>query len=166
MIKKQLKDIITDIDSGMRPKGGVSTTSGTIPSLGAEHLSDGGNFHFDNIKYITESFFKSMNKGKIEKNNILLVKDGATTGKICFVDESFPYGVAAINEHLFRIIPDKSKIFPKYLFWYLFSQSGNRQIMNDFRGATVGGISRNIIEIVEVPLTNKKSIKEQIKDQI
>jgi len=38
------------------------------------------------------------------------------------------------------------------LFYFLSGNAGNQQLMSDFRGATVGGISRNILEVVRIPL--------------
>ena len=36
----------------------------------------------------------------MSQNDILIVKDGATTGKVSFVNGDFPYVHAAINEHV------------------------------------------------------------------
>jgi len=38
------------------------------------------------------------------------------------------------------------------VFYYLFSSKGQQQILSDFRGATVGGISRNFPLKVNVPI--------------
>lgn len=156
---KKLSEIITTVESGSRPKGGVDSI-GDIPSLGAEHLDNSGGFNFDKIKMITKEFFASMKKGIIETNDILLVKDGATTGKVSFVDNDFPYQKSSINEHLFKIKINNQIASAKYIFFYLSSSLGQSQILSDFRGATVGGISRNFLEVVEIPLP---PLEEQIK---
>lgn len=79
------------------------------------------------------------------------MKDGATTGKVSFVDESFPFEKSAINEHVFLLKVDLSKANPRYVFQYLRTQQGQKEILNDFRGATVGGISRRFIDFVKIP---------------
>jgi type I restriction enzyme S subunit len=91
-----------------------------------------------------------MKSGKININDILVVKDGATTGKVSFVDNNFPFYDAAINEHVF-LVRTKPQLNPKYLFHFFYSDNGQQLILNDFRGATVGGISRNFIDM-EIPL--------------
>ena len=58
------------------------------------------------IKYIPEAFFESLNKGRIYPADIIVVKDGATTGKTSFVGEDFPYARAAVNEHVFIVRVD------------------------------------------------------------
>ena len=42
--------------------------------------------------------------------------------------------------------------FSKYVYFFLRSLEGKKQILNDFRGATVGGISRQFIESAKIPL--------------
>jgi type I restriction enzyme, S subunit len=157
---KKLSEIVSELESGSRPKGGVSVDSGTIPSLGAEHLDDNGRFNFHKKKYITETFFNSLKTGIVKRNDILIVKDGATTGKTSFVDENFPYAKAAINEHVFRVCINRDKAYPKYVFFFLKTLYGQMQIKKDFRGATVGGISRKFVNLAKIP------IPEKYEDQI
>ncbi len=151
MIKKiELSKIIQKLESGSRQKGG-SVDSGVI-SIGGGHLSNNGSFKWDKKEFISEEFFLKMKGGKVEYQDILIVKDGATTGKTSFVDDSFPYKNAAINEHVFKLKIDQNQANPKYVFYFLYSQKGTEQILNDFRGATVGGISRGFIDKAKIPL--------------
>lgn len=147
-----LVNLLQKLESGARPKGGVSNSSGTIPSLGAEHLNNEGSFNFKKIKYVSSKFYNNLKTGRIENNDILLVKDGATTGKTSYVDDNFPFDMAAINEHLFKIRIDRNLANPSYVFRFLHSNKGKFQILKDFRGATVGGISRAFSKKVLVPL--------------
>ena len=150
-IHMKLSELIT-LESGLRPRGGVKGILEGVPSLGGEYLNDLGGFRYENMKYIPDDFFEGLNYGRIFQNDILVVKDGATTGKTSFVDENFPYTHAAVNEHVFivRVIPEIA--IPKLVFYYLFSNKGQHSIRLDFRGATIGGISRNFPEKVEVSL--------------
>lgn len=167
-MRVSLNDVIQTLESGSRPKGGVKNGSIGIPSLGAEHLDNTGSFKFQKIKYVPESFFDGQKKGIIHEEDILLVKDGATTGKVSFVGSDFLFKKASINEHLFRISVNKEKVIPKYIFWHLFSNTGLKQVLKDFRGATVGGISRGFTKNVLFPLPSlneQKRIVENI-DQV
>lgn len=158
-----LDDLIIKLESGSRPKGGVRNGSLGIPSLGAEHLNNIGGFKFEKIKYIPEDFFKNQKKGLIGKEDILIVKDGATTGKVSFIDNNFPYEKASINEHLFKIALNINLVIPRYVFWYLFSNRGLKQILQDFRGATVGGISRNFTKNIKFLLPSIENQKRVVK---
>ncbi len=120
-----------------------------IPSLGAEHLRNDGNINWNpqEMKYISPSFFKTLKAGILQEGDVLVVKDGATTGKICYV--SYLPSCAAINEHVF-LLRTKASLHSKFLFYYLQSRVGNNRIMEYYHGATVGGIGKNIINI-EIP---------------
>lgn len=134
----KLSQILNSLESGGRPKGGALLDKNGIPSLGAEHLDGNGGFNFKTIKYIPEEFFNGLKNGIIEKENILIVKDGATTGKVSYVNDDFPFDKASVNEHVFLLKINKSKAYPKFAFQYLKCPQGQRDIMRDFRGATVG----------------------------
>ena len=129
------------------------------------HLNADGSFNFEKIKYIPAEFFESLNTGRIYPNDIIVVKDGATTGKTSFVDSNFPHKDAAVNEHLFIVRVDRKVASPKFVFYYLFSSKGQQQILSDFRGATVGGISRNFPLKVTVPIPSLTE-QEQIVSEL
>lgn len=55
------------------------------------------------MKYIPKDYFNSMRRGIVNKNDILVVKDGASTGKVSLDKNDFPFEKATINEHLFLV---------------------------------------------------------------
>lgn len=148
----QLREIIKTLESGSRPSGGVSNFEDGIPSIGGEHISDNGGFDFTNIRYIPEVYFHQLSRGIIQTNDILLVKDGATTGKVAFVGEDFPFQSAAVNEHVFIIRADSKFVDAEYLFFFIYSSWGQFQIQRSFQGAAIGGINSTFIDRFEVPL--------------
>ncbi|HNF15221.1 MAG TPA: N-6 DNA methylase [Leptospiraceae bacterium] len=152
----KLNDILTSLESGSRPKGGVGKLQKGIPSIGGEHLDSFGSFDFSNIKYVSEGFADLMVKGKIVKNDILIVKDGATTGKVSFVDYNFPYSKAVVNEHIF-ICKISKYLSAKYFFWYLRSEEAQEEIKQSISGL-IGGINHSFSKKLEVPTA---PIKEQ-----
>lgn len=147
---KSLGELLASLESGGRAKGG-SVAYG-IPSIGAEHLDDYGRLHFSSMKYVPKDYYYSMNTGKIFKGDILVVKDGATTGKVSFVDNDFPYQESAVNEHVFIVRTNKHLLDPQFAFYYLYSSIGKLQILADFRGSAQGGISRGFVDKVHLPL--------------
>lgn len=149
---KTLSAIVSTLESGKRPRGGATSESGSIPSLGGEHLTRDGGFDFSNLKFIDNEFFESMPKGRLKKGDILIVKDGATTGKVSFVADGFPFPKAAINEHVFLVRVKPEVATPQYVYLWLRSPHGQKQILKDFRGASIGGISRAFIDVAEIPL--------------
>ena len=119
MRKVKLSSLIDGIESGSRPKGGKRESG--IPSIGAGELNDGGGFSFEKLGYIPLDYFEELNRGIIEPEDVIVVKDGATTGKTSYVDQDFPFKRAAVNEHVFILRVDRSAILPKYLFYFLYN---------------------------------------------
>lgn len=163
-VEVQLSEIISALESGSRPKGGVKGITEGVPSIGAEHLNSEGGFDFTNIRFVPIEFAKKMNRGKIEVNDILIVKDGATTGKVSIVNEHFPYEFACVNEHVFICRLNKN-LNVHYCFFFLRSHNGQEQIMSSFHGGAQGGINSEFVHAVSIPLpplNEQKRIVEKL----
>ncbi|VVB66064.1 Type I restriction modification DNA specificity domain protein [Candidatus Gugararchaeum adminiculabundum] len=146
-----LKDIAEEILSGQRPKGGVRQISEGIPSLGGEHVLDDGSIEAHDLRFIPFDFHKSHLKSKAQKKDIIIVKDGATTGKVGIIPENYPHAEININEHVF-LIRCKKEIEPYFLFSLLKSSFCQLQINREITGGTIMGIIRKSIEDTEIPL--------------
>ena len=155
-----LKKIVSELESGGRPKGGIVDGQGEIFSLGGEHLNSYGCFNLTNERRVLLEFFQKMKRGRVKPHDILIVKDGATTGKVSFIPENFPELPCAINEHVFRLSVKPNLADPKYVFYYLYGARGNKEIIMDFRGATIGGISKDFVYYVRIPLPQ---LPEQVR---
>jgi len=149
-VETTLEELLVSLESGSRPKGGVRGIADGVPSIGGEHLKYDGGFEFKNIKYVPRSFAHAMSKGQIKAGDILIVKDGATTGKTSFVTKDFPLKNAVVNEHVF-ICRASKEIFSRYLFWYLYSGEGSKRVLENFKGSAQGGINKTFAENTLVP---------------
>ncbi|MFQ5852317.1 MAG: restriction endonuclease subunit S [Candidatus Binatia bacterium] len=147
-----ISQVLETIESGKRPKGGVRNVSDGVPSVGGEHLTWDGGFDFSETRYVPVSFFESMQKRKVRVGDVLVVKDGATTGKTAFVNQTFPFSKAAVNEHVFVLRSRSDVCLGKFLFYTLFSPLGQRQIQQSSHGAAQGGINQQFVDEVMIPL--------------
>lgn len=145
---RSLRDLTANYFSGRRPKGGVAGIDVGPLSLGGEHLDWSGYLNLATPRRIPESFADTIPACEVALNDILVVKDGATTGKTALV-RKLPER-AFVNEHLFVVRPT-DEVLPRYLFYWLWSRPGFDQIMLDFRGAAQGGIGRTFVDKVAVP---------------
>jgi type I restriction enzyme S subunit len=131
------------IETGKRTKGGAKSKG--IPSIGGAQINNSGNIKWDNMVYIPESFYIKLKQGKLQKNDVLIVKDGATTGKTAIIRE-MKEKEAAINEHVFLLKPKDNNILDNYfLFAQLYSNLGQKQVKKAFHGACQGGINKTNI---------------------
>jgi type I restriction enzyme, S subunit len=145
---RSLRSLTAEYFSGRRPKGGVAGVTEGLLSLGGEHLAWDGTLNLTTPRRIPEAFAETMAESELAPDDILIVKDGATTGKTAFVKSLTER--AFVNEHVFVVRPTE-EILPKYLFYWLWSRAGFQQIMLDFRGAAQGGIGRTFVDKVSVP---------------
>jgi len=137
------------LESGQRPAEHVTDDPNDIPSLGGENITLDGFIDLSNLRFISYDYFKKMKKGIVLTDDILINKDGANTGKIALV-RNLPYDDAAVNEHLF-IIRTNGSFDQKYLFYFLFSDKGNRQIRAKITGSAQGGINTGVFKGIFIP---------------
>jgi type I restriction enzyme, S subunit len=147
-----LARVLTTLENGSRPAGGVSNITKGIPSLGGEHLNDDGSIDFEDMKFVPEEHFSRMTRGIIRKHDVLVVKDGATTGKTAFVGDDFPFENATINEHIFILRPDADLVIPEFLFYFIYSTWGQAQMQREFHGGAIGGINQSFADYLEIPV--------------
>ena len=114
----KFSDVIAELESGKRPKGGINSSDMEIPSIGAENIIGLGQYNYSKTKYISLEFFNEMKTGKIEHNDVLLYKDGASLGRKSLFRDGFPFKQCCINEHVFILRPNK-KISSSFLFFWL-----------------------------------------------
>lgn len=115
-------------------------------------MTNDGGFDFSIMRYVPNEFYMQMTRGHVQPGDILIVKDGATTGKISYVDKDFPFTQAVVNEHVFLCRPDPAVVEPQFLFLWLWSALGQRSIRANYQGAAIGGINQTFTNTVHVPL--------------
>jgi len=141
---KKLGELLRSLESGNRPKGGaLAHNPNGILSIGGENINWDGSLELTECLRFDENFYKKLKKGRIEQGDILLVKDGATIGKLAYIKE-VPEGKAMVNEHVFLLKSNGLKINSRFLFYFLFSEIGQQQIENSISGSAQGGINKSI----------------------
>ena len=104
---KKLEDVLAELETGGRPKGGVSEFTTGVPSIGAESIVGLGAFDFSKTKYVPLEYFDRMKKGRVRSRDVLLYKDGGRPGEfephVTLFGDGFPFEACAINEHVYRL---------------------------------------------------------------
>lgn len=165
---EELKEITDKLLSGQRPKGGVRQIREGVPSLGGEHVLSDGSIATIDLKFIPKQFHKKQLKSRVLKEDIIIVKDGATTGKVGIIPEDYSFEEANINEHVF-LLRVKENINPYFIFSILKSQLGQTQINREVTGGTIMGIIRETTEALKIPLPPlpiQNKIAEEVKKRM
>ena len=146
-----LGDILSIIESGKRPKGGIDQNlKSGIPSIGAESINGIGNFSFSSTKYVTEDFFNSLKRGIVEDFDVLIYKDGAYIGKKAMFGLGFPFRKFAVNEHVFILRSNKKS--NQYFLYFLLQQS-NLVMLN--ANSAQPGLNQNSMKNFEISIPPK-----------
>jgi len=158
---RKLGNALRILESGNRPRGGVlAHNPNGVLSIGGENINWDGSLELDDCLRFNESFYDSLRKGKIEVGDVLLVKDGATIGKLAYISR-VPEERAMVNEHVFLLKTDPAKFDSRFLFYFLFSEVGQQQIEGSISGSAQGGINKTILDDILVfypPLSQQSRI--------
>lgn len=171
-----LRNQLSFIESGSRPKGGATRDDKGVLSIGGEHVNSFCEVEVRTAKYIPLEFHQSILSTETKLNDILFVKDGATTGKVGMINKS-DYTGQNINEHVFLLRPISS-INAFYLVNYLNSKVAQILIKKLIAGATVTGITKDALKSLPIPvpplnkqkeiavhITNIRQQVQQLKDK-
>ena len=161
----KIANLLTTLESGKRESiVGTKKINSGIPSLGGQHIGLDGKINLSEMRFVSNEYFEKLKYGHIKKYDILICKDGALTGKIAFVDDDYPYDKSCINEHIFILRTESNKILQKYLFNFFFSNIGQKIIKTKISGAGQGGLNKEGINSIHIPLPPLKIQKEIIKE--
>ncbi len=148
--KTFLRDILIYLESGSRPSGGVSNYESGVLSFGGEHINNKCEVEIRTPKYVPVEYHQSHLATETKLHDIILVKDGATTGKIGIITSENHVG-QNVNEHVFimRFAPNVSQFFILNL---LATSTYQKLISRVITGATVTGLTKEVVKRLVIPL--------------
>jgi type I restriction enzyme S subunit len=154
----KLEDVLSVIESGYRPTGGVSNVKSGIPSIGAEHIMGLGKFNYSKIKYVPNDFFEKMERGKVRNGDVLLYKDGAYIGRKTYFDYNFPFDKCCVNEHVF-ILRTNELVTPKYLYFWLDQKWVTNILINMSLTSAQPGLNQQSLKTVPILIPEKQVVQ-------
>lgn len=125
------------------------------PFLSAFNIQN-NKLDWSELNFINKQRYDESPEIKLQIGDILLVKDGAGIGKCARVD-SLPLGESTANGSLAFITPNE-RIYYKYLYYYIISDSFKKTTFNLINGMGVPHLTQGEMKKVLVPTP---TIKEQ-----
>lgn len=157
-----LEEILIELETGGRPKGGVSQYKYGIPSIGAESIVGLGQFDYSKTKFVPKEFFLSMNKGRVRSRDVCLYKDGGRPGQfephVTLFGDGFPFSVCAINEHVYRM-QAKQDFGQNLLFFWLSSDFVMDEMRNKGTGVAIPGLNSTQVKSLTTLIPGNKIAK-------
>nr|WP_181375950.1 restriction endonuclease subunit S [Polaromonas sp. H8N]AWD72304.1 type I restriction endonuclease S subunit [Polaromonas sp. H8N] len=145
----KLEGWLSVLETGRRPKGGVSGILDGVPSIGAESIFRIGQFDYRKTKYVPDDFFTKMNSGALESHDVLLYKDGGKPGvflpRVSMFGDGFPFKKCGINEHVFRI-RIKAPFNQPFLYFWLWSDAVMHELKHRGGKAAIPGINQSDVK--------------------
>lgn len=150
---KTIADFLHDIESGKRPKGGVSGITEGIPSIGAESIKGIGFYDYSKTKYIPFEYAETLKKGRIQDFDLLIYKDGGKPGyfipDFSMMGLGFPFDEMFLNEHVFRLNLGKPEL--NIFAYFYFKTDEVMNYLNSVGGkAAIPGINQKNVEDIEI----------------
>lgn len=146
---RRLASCLRTIESGSREQIDTDAENG-IPNLGGEHIGRDGQLLLINMRYISRRYFQSLRKGVVKENDILLVKDGATIGKVAIV-RVLPYSECTVNEHVF-ILRSAKDCLSGFIYHSMRSQGLQELIWHLVTGSAQPGLNSTFTKGVHLSL--------------
>jgi type I restriction enzyme S subunit len=151
----QLGEILDLIETGDRPKGGVGEITSGVPSVGAESIVAPGVFDYSKTKFVPVEYFARMRRGVLQSGDVLLYKDGGTPGnfipKVSMCQEGFPFEVAALNSHVYRLRV-RAPYSQAFLYFWLSSQRLLDEMWLRGTGAAIPSLNSSNVKGLPFPV--------------
>ncbi len=163
----KLSRFISVCESGSRPKGGINDQDeGEAISLGGEQINVDGSVDLSKIPYVSKEFYDKTDRGKVKNSDILICKDGALTGKTCFVDfKIFPVKEVMVNEHVY-ILRANNSVSQKFLYYFTTTKLFQSQIKDlAYKKKAQPGLNFDHLKKIKIPIIPKPT-QDQIVAKI
>jgi type I restriction enzyme S subunit len=121
---EHLGDVLSLLEAGSRPRGGVDPSERGVPSVGAENVLGLGRYNFGKEKFVSQTFFEQMRRGRVADGDVVLYKDGAYIGRVSMFRDGFPHTSCAVNEHVFILRTNDS--YSQILLYLWLAHRGNQ----------------------------------------
>lgn len=144
---RRLSTCVSSLQSGAREQSKASEVDG-IPNLGGEHIGKDGLIIRKGMRFISKEFYNAMRSGVIKEKDLLLVKDGATIGKISYIN-TMPYPECSVNEHVY-ILRTKRNEDTKYIYYLFRSLPIQEQIWLNVRGSAQPGLTAQFLKNIDI----------------
>jgi type I restriction enzyme S subunit len=153
-----LEKVLSILETGGRPKGGVAAFTSGVPSIGAESIVGLAKFDYSKTKYVPQEFYDAMSKGRLGKRDVLLYKDGGRPGEfephVALLGDGFPFEKACINEHGYRLNANENYSDFLLYFW-LTSDRTMEEMRRKGTGVAIPGLNSTAVRSLYVVIPDR-----------
>ncbi len=160
---KKIEELQPKLETGKRPKGGVSGFDTGMPSVGAESIKGIGYFDYSKTKYVPAEYAADMKRGIVLGYELLIYKDGGKPGyfmpNFSMFGEGFPYDSFVLNEHVF-LLDFGDKHFNIFSYFHFQSEYIRHLLNTAGCKAAIPGINQKDILSLYIFSKDNPKVKE------
>ena len=120
-----------------------------------------GYMNLGEMVYVTKDYFDTIYpRCNPELNDVLLTKDGANTGNVTLNTLDEPY---ALLSSVCLLKPDRSKLMPEFLMYFIQSPDGFKQLTGKMTGTAIKRIILERIREAPIPLPSLREQKQLVE---
>lgn len=161
--RRRLSSVLATLETGSRPRGGVSSYSNGVPSLGAESIVGLARYDFGKTKYVPVEYFDAMRRGIVQDRDVLLYKDGGRPGQfephVALLGNGFPFERFCINEHVYRLRAS-DEISQEFLYFWLSSEPILEEMRRRGTGVAIPGLNSAAVKDLPIDLPPPSVIQQ------
>ena len=145
---KVLADVCKKITDGTHHSPPIVDSG--VPYITAKHLKKTGLQFFSDPWFISEEDHRTIySRCAPEKNDVLYIKDGATTGLAAINEYDFEFSMLS---SLALLKPDRQKILPEFITVFLNHPASKQVIIANMAGAAITRLTLAKIKSVIIPV--------------
>ncbi len=158
----RLGDISLKIGSGSTPRGGDSVYQSEGPAIIRSQNVYNGVFNYDGLARLSNEHAEQLAGVTVEAGDILLNITGDSVARCCQAPGSvLP---ARVNQHVAIIRPDREKLNPQFLCYYLISPLMQAYLLSIAgSGGTRKALTKGMIEELHVPSPSQDTQKRIVE---
>jgi type I restriction enzyme S subunit len=154
----QLRRLISFVTSGSRGWANFYSERGDI-FLQSGNLGRSMSLNLSFIQHVQPPQGAEGERTKVSRDDVLVCITGALTGNVALVDVDLP-APAFVNQHVALVRPNRTKVYPRYLAFALYSEIGRAQFKTMEYGGTKQGLGLDDVRAAVVLLP---PVSEQIQ---
>jgi len=118
-----------------------------IPVISAYNIKNFQLVRLDKVRFTDKETFEKWMPEKLKKGDVLLTSEGATLGQVAYFNMNKIFCMA---QRLFAIRTNQNKLHSKFLYYYLISSNGQKEIFKRATGSTATGIRQTALLKIEI----------------
>jgi type I restriction enzyme, S subunit len=159
----RLEEVLAELETGSRPKGGVAGFREGVPSVGAESIVGLGKYDFAKTKYVPIPFYEQLSTGKVKSGDVLLYKDGGRPGQyephVTIFGNGFPFAKLCINEHVYRL--RCNQLYSQFLlYFWLSGELATEEMRQKGTGVAIPGLNSSAVRSLTVMIPPSNMVIE------